>query len=464
MLFMPNNNDFIIASLRDFPAVEVLANHDTLVVWLKKLPRPLIITGIQEVIAEFKNGFAQREKPLTFADLIASIESELKALKALDLRTVVNGTGIIIHTNLGRAPLPASMLESAAAIASGYTNLEYDLGGGARGGRGAYVEKLISATCGTEAGTIVNNNAAAVFLILNTLANRQEVIISRGELVQIGGGFRIPEIMTKAGVKLVEVGTTNRTTGQDYETAITTKTAMILKVHRSNFTQGGFTEETPLAKLAGICRAHSLPLVHDLGSGLMNLPSDVSLPNEPTVSESVRSGADLTCFSGDKLLGGVQSGLIAGRQEFVQRIKKNPLFRAVRCDKLAFALTGQVLAAYLNGTHGNDVPVWRLMCISVTDLKLRGEQIVQACRGRDIVLRATLAFPGGGSAPEESIASLAVSIRDAKRSANNLSRRFRDFDPPIIGRVENDDFLVDLRTLFPEQDEILISAITQILT
>jgi len=460
---MPNKDELIIASLRDFPSVEVLAGHPKLIPWLKMLPRPLIIAGIQDVIAGRKKEFAQREAPLALADLIAAIESELKSLKARDLRTVVNGTGIIIHTNLGRAPLSASMLESAATIASGYTNLEYDLGGGARGGRGAYVEKLISAVCGTESGTIVNNNAAAVFLILNTLANRKEVIISRGELVQIGGGFRIPEIMTKAGVKLVEVGTTNRTTAPDYEAAITAKTALILKVHRSNFTQSGFTEETPLAQLTEICHAHSLPLVHDLGSGLINPPTGISLPTEPTLSDSVRSGADMTCFSGDKLLGGVQSGLIAGRLDLILQIKKNPLFRAVRCDKLVFALTGQVLAAYLNGTQGSEIPVWRLMSITETDLKLRGERIVETCRGKDIVLRATLAFPGGGSAPEESIPSLAVSIRDVKRSANNLARRFRDFDPPIIGRVENDDFLVDLRTLFPEQDNILISAITQII-
>ena len=460
---MPNKNPEAINSLRDFPSVEILAGHPTLIAWHKALPRPLIISGIRGVIAECKKDFAAGKTALTISDLIAAVESELAAFKGLDLRAVVNGTGIIIHTNLGRAPISVAMIESAAAIATGYTNLEYDLTGGARGVRGAYVEHLLSLLCETESGTIVNNNAAAVFIILNTLANRKEVIISRGELVQIGGGFRIPEIMSKAGVRLVEVGTTNRTTAQDYEAAITPKTALILKVHRSNFTQSGFTEEAPLSELASICRTHQLHLVHDLGSGLITLPADISLPHEPTVTDSVRAGADLTCFSGDKLLGGVQSGLIVGRRELVNRIKKNPLFRAVRCDKLAFVLTGEVLKAYLNGTQCNDIPIWQMMSASAIDLKLRGEKIVQGCRGRDVVLRATRAFPGGGSAPEESIASLAVSIRSPKLNANNVARRFREFDPPIIGRVENDDFLIDLRTLFPNQDNILIAATIQIL-
>lgn len=459
---MPNEKVDNINSLRDFPSVEILAGYPSLMPWQKILPRPLVISTIRGIIADYKREFEAGNKSLTIPDLIAAANARLGDLKAQDLQPVLNGTGIIIHTNLGRAPLSTTMLESAAAIAAGYSNLEFDLTGGSRGGRGAYIERLLAALCETESGAIVNNNAAAVFIILNTLANRKEVIISRGELVQIGGGFRIPEIMSKAGARLVEVGTTNRTTVSDYEAALSPKTAMVLKVHRSNFTQTGFTEETSLSELAPICRSHNLCLAHDLGSGLIALPTDLSLPNEPTVSDSVRAGADITCFSGDKLLGGPQAGLIAGRQELVERIKKNPLFRAVRCDKLVFALTGQVLTAYLNGAQFTDIPVWRQMTTSVTDLKLRGERIVQSCRGRDIVLRATQAYPGGGSAPQESIPSLAISVRSPKMNASRLTRLFRENKPPLIGRVENDDFLIDLRTVFPDQDDLLIAAITRI--
>ena len=315
---------------------------------------------------------------------------------------------------------------------------------------------------GSESSTVVNNNAAALLLILNSLANRKEVIISRGELVQIGGGFKIPDIMAKSGARLVEVGTTNRTSIEDYRQAVTDRTRMILKVHRSNFVQVGFVEETSIKELAELCRERNIISVHDLGSGLVAFPDKVDISAEPNIAESVHAGADLTCFSGDKLLGGTQAGLIAGKRELINRIKKNPLFRTMRCDKLAFAVTAQVLKAYIENRQFEEIPIWRMITAPVTELKIRGEKILSACPGKDMVLMATQAFLGGGSTPAQSIDSLAVSMR-SKIKVNTLAKRFRSYAPPIIGRVENDDFLLDLRSIPSEQDDIIIEAIKAIL-
>lgn len=458
---MAHNNSELYHSLRDFPSVEILTNHPALTRYIEVLTRPLVIEIVKTVIEDLKNRFKKEGKAVSEAGLIDAIALQLDGLMLLHLEPVINGSGIIIHTNLGRSPMSKTMLDTAADMAAGYSNLEFNLSTGKRGKRGILVERLLATLCGTEAGTLVNNNAAALFIILNTLANRKEVVISRGELVQIGGGFRIPDIMIKSGARLVEVGTTNRTTPDDYTEAVTARTAMILKVHRSNFTQEGFVEETSLADLAELCRKTDIALVHDLGSGLISFPPGVKITGEPNVFESVRSGADLTCFSGDKLLGGVQAGLIAGRSEMVSRIKKNPLFRALRCDKLVFSVMTQVLAAYLKGTQFDDIPIWRMITIPETELKKRGEAILKACPHKDLVLAATQAYLGGGSTPGQTIPSLAVSLR-SRLSAAPLARRFRTNRPPIIGRVENEDFLIDLRTIPPDQDGLVIAAINKL--
>jgi len=458
---MANKKPDSFESLRDFPSVEILANHSALTRYIVVLTRPLVVEILKTVIDDLKTSFKDKGAAVSEASLIDAIVSQLDGLMLLHLEPVINGSGIIIHTNLGRSPISKTMIEKAMDMATGYSNLEFNLATGKRGKRGILVEKLLATLCGTEAGTLVNNNAAALFVILNTLANRKEVIISRGELVQIGGGFRIPDIMIKSGARLVEVGTTNRTTLDDYAQAMTARTSMILKVHRSNFTQEGFVEETSLAELAGLGRKHDVALVHDLGSGLISFPPGMKIAGEPSVFESVRSGADLTCFSGDKLLGGVQAGLIAGRTELVAKIKKNPLFRALRCDKLVFSITTQVLAAYLKGTQFEDIPIWRMISILETELKKRGEAILKACPGKDLVLAATQAYLGGGSTPGETIPSLAVSLR-SNLNATALAKRFRTYRPPIIGRVENQDFLIDLRTIPPAQDNLVIAAINEL--
>jgi len=460
---MANKKKPPLGSLRDFPAVEVLAGHAALAGFIDDLTRPTVVDVVRRVTAEGKERFQAGETSLTPDDLLAAITGRLTRLRNLILTPVLNATGIIVHTNLGRAPISEEMMRRASAGAAGYSNREFDIGRGERGRRGEIIEHLLATLCETEAGTIVNNNAAAVFLILNTLANRREVLISRGELVQIGGGFRIPDIMARSGVKLVEVGTTNRTTADDYRQAVTDKTAMILKVHRSNFTQSGFVEETSLKELAGVCRDHHLILVHDIGSGLFGFPEGVSVSGEPTIPESIRAGADLTCFSGDKLLGGAQAGLIAGTRDHIAKIKKNPLYRAFRCDKLVFAITTQVLASYLHGRQFAEIPIWRMIAIPVTELKLRGEKIISACPGKDIVLAATEAYIGGGTTPGQTLPSLAVSLR-GRVKANALADRFRAWRPPIVGRVQDNDFLLDLRTIPADQDALLAEAINALVT
>jgi L-seryl-tRNA(Ser) seleniumtransferase len=458
---MPNNKPQAFTALRDFPSVEILAGDTAWEPFVAVLTRPVVVNAIKAVIADLKEQFRSEKKTISEADLMAAVRRELETLSSLRLEAVLNGTGIIIHTNLGRAPISRAMLDAATGMLTGYSNLEFDLATGRRGRRGELVEKLLAALCGTAAGTLVNNTAAALFIILNTLAGRREVIISRGELVQIGGGFRIPDIMAKSGVRLVEVGTTNRTSLDDYTRAITDKTRMILKVHRSNFTQTGFVEETALADLAGLCHERGLILTHDLGSGLIAFPTGINIADEPSVAESVRVGTDLTCFSGDKLLGGAQAGLIVGRTDLIAAIKKNPLYRTVRCDKFVFAITTQVLSAHLNGTQTQDIPIWHMITIPVTELKRRGEAIKNACRGKDVAILATQAFLGGGSTPGGTIPSLALSIRSSL-GPDRLAKRFRAYTPPIIGRVESDDFLIDLRTIPADQDALLISAITSL--
>lgn len=448
--------------LRDFPAVEVLSSNAAFSPYTTILPRPLVVGTVKSVVNDLKEQFRSGNKTIGMDDLIGSIEEELRQLSHLKMAPLINGTGIIIHTNLGRAPLPSIVLQRSLEIGFGYSNLEYDVRNGRRGGRGIFVERLLASLCEAPAGTIVNNNAAALFIILNTLALRQEVIISRGELVQIGGGFRIPEIMVRSGAKLVEVGTTNRTGIKDYSRAITPRTRMILKVHRSNFTQTGFVEETDLKELHTLCREHDVTLVHDLGSGLISFPDGVNLADELSVVDSVRRGADLTCFSGDKLLGGPQAGLIVGSKELVTKLKKNPLCRTVRCDKLTFSLMEQVLSTYLEGTQYKDLPVWQMIIIPVTDLKVRGERIIAACHGKDVVLAASEAYLGGGTTPSQAIPSLALSLR-GEAGPNKLAERFRAYRLPIVGRVDRNDFLIDLRTIPPEEDSVLIKAINQLL-
>ncbi|MCX6835290.1 MAG: L-seryl-tRNA(Sec) selenium transferase [candidate division Zixibacteria bacterium] len=453
----------IIRTPRDFPAVEVLLQSEELAHDLSAIPRPIASEIVKEVVAELKQQLSVTAKSTSHDSLIGAIRERVRDEAAARTTRVINATGIIIHTNLGRAPLSPQMFDEIKKTAIGYGNVEFDLTSGKRGGRGAACERYLAALSGAEAGTVVNNNAAAIFLILNTLANRKKVIISRGELVQIGGGFRIPDILNRSGAKLSEVGTTNITSLADYEQAIDDRTALILKVHQSNFIQSGFTQEVDLKALVALGQKHGLPVVNDLGSGVFVSTREILGYHEPTVQESVRAGAALTCFSGDKMLGGVQAGLIAGQRDIIQKIKKNPIFRTVRVDKLVFAVLERLLAAYLDGTHREEIKLWQVLSRPIPDLRRMAEAIVAKVGSpSDLSIEETAAYVGGGALPEQSLSSIGLVFAPAS-NANEMMTVFRKSLPPIIGRIENDRFILDLKAVDADDVAILAGAIDQAL-
>jgi len=369
------------------------------------------------------------------------------------LRPVINATGVVIHTNLGRAPIAAVALERVAAIAAGYSNLEYDLAEGTRGSRTVHAESLLTALTGAEAAIVVNNNAAATLLILAGLANGREVVISRGELVEIGGGFRVPDVMRQSGATLREVGTTNRTRVNDYTATVSAATAMFLRVHPSNFRIEGFTERPSLADLVQAGRATRVPVVEDIGSGCLV----ENLAGEPSVQVSIAAGVDLVCFSGDKLLGGPQCGIIAGTRVLVDRLRTHPLMRALRADKVTFAILEATLAEYVAGRANSTVPVQRMLHATADEIETRamalGAQL--AARGWQIALMSGSSAVGGGSAPGWGLPTVLLSISRDGRSAAATEAWLRTLDPPVVARIENDRVVLDLRTVLPEQDALL---------
>ncbi|MFZ1685677.1 MAG: L-seryl-tRNA(Sec) selenium transferase, partial [Candidatus Zixiibacteriota bacterium] len=367
--------DQTIKELRDFPSIEELVQSPELKKGVEQLPRPIAVLAIQQTVDELKERFKATASPISRKQLFNRLQQVLAITKRRQTTRVINASGILVHTNLGRSPLPEAMLQSLIPVMTGYANVEFDLESGKRGGRGVACEDYLAHLAGAESGTVVNNCAAALFIILNTLAPRKKVILSRGELIQIGGGFRIPEILRGAGAKLCEVGTTNITTLEDYDSAIDDDTSIILKVHKSNFVQSGFTQEVSLADLVALGRRKNIPVINDLGSGVFVDTKPILGYSEPTVQDSVRAGADLTCFSADKLLGASQAGLIVGGREMVARLKKNPLFRTMRADKLTFALLESVFAAYLAGTYTTEIPVWQMLSVPESDLYKRGKHI-----------------------------------------------------------------------------------------
>lgn len=449
----------IIRAPRDFPAVEVLLQSEELAHDLSAIPRPVASEIVKEVVAKLKQQLSVTAEPTTHDSLIGAISERVRDEAAVRTTRVINATGIIVHTNLGRAPLSPQIFDEIKKTAIGYGNIEFDLTSGKRGGRGAACERYLAALSGAEAGTVVNNNAAAIFLILNTLANRKKVIISRGELVQIGGGFRIPDILNRSGAKLSEVGTTNITTLADYEQAIDDRTALILKVHQSNFIQSGFTQEVDLKALVALGQKYNLPVVNDLGSGVFVSTREILGYHEPTVQESVRAGAALTCFSGDKMLGGVQAGLIAGQRDVIQKIKKNPIFRTVRVDKLVFAVLERLLAAYLDGTHREEIKLWQVLSRPIPDLRRMAEAVVAKAGGpSDLSIEKTAAYVGGGALPEQSLSSIGL-VFAPSRNANEMMTVFRKFSPPIIGRIQDGRFILDLKAVDADDVAILAGAI-----
>lgn len=394
-----------------------------------------------------------------------TIEILIEAIIARAVRTlahwprrVINATGVVLHTNLGRAPLSAPATEAAAAVARGYTDLEFDLSSGRRGSRMAHISDLLSQTTGAEAGLVVNNNAAAVLLGLTAFARGKEVIVSRGEAVEIGGGFRIPGVLEQSGAKLVEVGTTNRTYVSDYEAAITDQTAVILKVHQSNFAIRGFTHAAELEALARLATDRSLALFHDLGSGALLDTSAYGLPKEPMVQESVAQGAHLAFFSGDKLLGGPQAGIVVGARTHVDPLARHPLARALRVEKVTLAALSATLLSYVRGTATAELPVWRMISLSPERARERALAWRSAIGADGVEVRQSKSAIGGGSLPDETLPTYVLAVKPPV-SPEEFVGRLRVANPPVVARIEEGEVLFDPRTVLDEEDPLLTAAV-----
>ncbi len=391
----------------------------------------------------------------------ASLIEQAAAALARDaqptLRPVINATGVIVHTNLGRAPLSAAALDAIRAVGGGYSTLEYDLEPGQRGKRDRHIERILRDVTGAEAGMVVNNNAAGVLLALTALAAGREAIISRGQLVEIGGSFRVPDVMQQSGARMVEVGTTNRTHLGDYAAAITADCAAIVRAHASNFKVIGFTETVPLADLAALAHERGLWLLDDIGSGTLIDTTQFDLAPEPLVQDSLAAGADLVMFSGDKLLGGPQAGIIVGRADLIDRLKRHPLARAIRADKLCLAGLSATLEHYRRGEALDQIPVWRMIGTSPDALRARAESWAAEVGGDVIPSESTV---GGGSLPGETLPTWALSPR--VEGPNAAAARLRAHQPPVIARVAQDRLLLDPRTVLPEQDADLLAALKEL--
>ena len=414
----------------------------------------------------------EKSLALALSGLPNAIERQLQQSLGYSLRPVINATGVILHTNLGRAPLTAAALDHIRDTALTYSNLEFDLATGERGKRDVHVDRLfqkllhesVGAGLGpvpaeqslaTTSTIVVNNNAAAVLLALNSLAEGGEVIVSRGELVEIGGSFRIPDVMSKSQAALHEVGTTNRTRMADYERAINDRTRLLLRVHRSNFEISGFTEQPSLDELVALARRRNVPLMEDLGSGALFDLRSVGVQNEPGVLESLRAGVDIVTYSGDKLLGGPQAGLISGRADLIARMRSNSLFRALRVDKLTYAALETTLLAYVKHDH-DAIPTLRMMRMSKEEIAARGKALIEQVKARKLKMEQLGggSVIGGGAAPSAVLPTSLVALTHADLGANDVCKRLREADPPVIVRVEEGRVMNDLRTVFPEQDSL----------
>lgn len=434
---------------------------------------PLIVikNSVREVLAEIRNGLLtgrELDSRLEPAEVKSRIIERIKLKQRPKFRRVVNATGVIIHTNLGRAVLPASTMEMLHAAGSRYSNLEFSLETGKRGSRYSLVEELLCELTGAEAGLVVNNNAAAVLIVLETLAKQKEVVVSRGQMVEIGGSFRIPDVMLRSGARLVEVGATNRTHLKDYEEAITDETALLLKVHCSNYRIIGFTKEVSLTELVALGRERGVPVMEDLGSGSLVDLSRFGLMKEPTVQETISAGVDVVTFSGDKLLGGPQAGVILGRKKYIDKIKKNPINRAVRIDKFTLAGLESILRLYLDEKKAvRHIPTLAMISAPVEETTERAERLVRELADDitetcDLSISDVFSRIGGGAMPEQNVPSKAVILRPKKMSINRLEKLFRRLDIPVIGRVENDQMILDMRTVMEDELTLLADGIRSV--
>jgi len=455
--------------------LKAIPKVDEFLGWLadepSQAPRRLVKSAVRELLDAVRNdilqGVALQPGDLQRESLLPRFRRRLARKLAPNFRTVINATGVVVHTNLGRSLLPELAMETLLAVGSRYSNLEFDLASGKRGSRYSLVEGLLCELTGAEAALVVNNNAAAVMLVLDTLAKGREAIVSRGQLVEIGGSFRIPEVMAKSGALLVEVGATNRTHLRDYEKAITPETALLLKVHTSNYRMIGFTSEVPLAELVALGAKHDLPVMEDLGSGCLVDLSRFGLSKEPTVGEVVGAGVDVVTFSGDKLLGGPQAGLILGKRRYIDAIKENPMNRALRIDKFTLAGLEVVLRLYFDEERAlRQIPTLAMLSMPLAEIERRARRLrallkkalASLCR---VEIKPIDSRVGGGALPEQSLPSRAVSLSPAGLSVNELERRLRELPLPVIGRIENDWLLLDMRTVSDREVALLANSLRE---
>ena len=437
-------------SLRDLPSVDVLLQSAGKLI--EAYGRPLTLDAIRLTLDETRSRFKlDLETASPSMDVILTqAESHLAQWTSPTLLPVINATGVILHTNLGRAPLSDSAIRAMDEASRNYSNLEYDLAKGQRGSRLAHAESVLKKLTGAEAAIVVNNNASAVLLVLSALANKKRVVISRTQLVEIGGGFRLPDVMKGSGAKLLEVGTTNKVHLSDYKEALEEPAALVMRAHRSNFKIVGFTEEPELKDIVEVAHAANVAFLDDLGSGALLDTAKYGLAHEPTVQESLAAGVDLVCFSGDKLLGGPQAGIILGRKDLVDKLKKHPLARAVRADKTCLTGVTATLIHYLKDEAEREIPIWRMMSFTLEQLKVRAEAWRDALGHGDVIKSESTV--GGGSLPEESMSTYVLSLN--VKSPDKFLRKLREGNPPIIARVEDDKILFDPRTVL--DDELLL--------
>jgi L-seryl-tRNA(Ser) seleniumtransferase len=447
-------------NLRSLPSVDQLLQQPRLGGWIELYGRPLTLEALRSALQEARDGYTEAE-PLPGVDALLMRAEKLLATWTLpSLRPVINATGVILHTNLGRAPLSQAAVRAVQAAALGYSNLEYDLRKGGRGSRLVHAEALLVHLLGVEAALVVNNNAAGLLLALTALARRRGVVIARSQLVEIGGGFRVPDVMKQSGARLVEVGATNQVHLEDYLQAVDEeKPALLLHTHRSNFALIGFTGEPTLDEMAQVAHRASLPLVDDLGSGALLDTARFGLGHEPTVQESLAAGSDLVCFSGDKLLGGPQAGIIVGKADLVARLKKHPLARALRADKLCLAALSATLLHYLKDEAETEIPIWRMICSSPDTNRQRAQRWVDEL-GQGMVVSGQSTV-GGGSLPGENMDTFLMALRTPR--PDKMLEVLRQAQPPIIARLVQDQVVFDPRTVLPEEETCLLGVLKKAL-
>ncbi|MFO7916568.1 MAG: L-seryl-tRNA(Sec) selenium transferase [Anaerolineae bacterium] len=448
--------------LRKLPSVDDVLRHASVVQWVQQYGRDIVVEAVREALDAWRDDILAGGT-YDGEELPRRVEGRLRAILVPTLRPVINATGVILHTNLGRAPLSDAVLEAMHDAGKGYSNLEFDLEEGRRGSRYVHARDLLCRLTGAEDALLVNNNAGAVLLILSTLAKGREVIISRGELVEIGGGFRIPDVMAQSGAHLVEVGTTNRTYLSDYAEAITEDTCALLRAHRSNFTIGGFSYQPEVSKLVTLARERDLLVLHDLGSGTLIDTARFGLAHEPTVQESVEEGVDVLSFSGDKLLGGPQAGIIVGKEELMRRLRRHPLTRALRVDKTTIAGVQANLLHYLKEEALSEIPTWRMISMEEDAVASRARGLLCSLGevGAKCELRTGRSMVGGGSLPQESLPTTLIALPAG--DTISLARSLRLGEPSVVARIADGRVVLDLRTVLPRQEEALIGRLRELL-